>query len=321
LPLFVQCHGSIGQIADHDPVAGQAADELLARLLERGLLSIVDTVQTHFAPNADFWRSETGREIRAEFPAWSLQARGEASEVGTHGLVVGRLQRWKGPSVVCEALQRLGQDAPPVDWYGRDTVWGSRRMLASEHLARLYPDVWGGRFIYHGGVTPAEVARLQSRASFNIIPSTWDVFNFTVAEAMASGRPTIVSTGAGASELVTDGVNGFLFPAGDADALADAIRHVLREAPHKLAALGQEARRTILEKLDPKAAALRRLEGYAATIKAFKSSPPKPTSGWLATACRPSGTAGHELSFLENVPISALLKHSAARISRRLRSR
>ena len=66
-------------------------------------------------------------------------------------------------------------------------------------------------------VPPEEVARLQRAARFNVITlDLRDVFNFTCVEAMASGRPVICSRGAGASGLIEDGVNGFVFESGDA---------------------------------------------------------------------------------------------------------
>ncbi len=319
IPLVVQCHGSIGQIADHDPIADQAADELVARLIERSILSIAAVVQTIVDTNAAFWRTEAGRAVSAFYPAWKPQFRPGAGELGTHGLVVGRLQRWKGPSIVCEALQKLGARGPIIDWCGRDILWASAQTMTSQHLARRYPDLWGTRLRYLGQVNPEEVARLQGKALFNLVPSNWDVFNFTVVEAMASGRPTIVSTGAGASELIADGVNGFLFAAGDADALAAVIERVLREDPEKLAMVSREARRTVSDKLDPGAVARRRIEAYAAAISAHNPGRDRPALGWLGKVCRPSEAAADELAFLNNISLGVLLKHSASRLPKKLR--
>ena len=69
---------------------------------------------------------------------------------------------------------------------------------------------------------------------------------------MASGRPTIVSSGAGASELIEDGVNGFLFAAGDPDGLAEVLEHVLGESPARLAEIGRAGQETVRTALDPK---------------------------------------------------------------------
>ena len=54
-------------------------------------------------------------------------------------------------------------------------------------------------------------------------------------EAMAQGRMFVASDVGGHRELVRDGETGFLFPAGDARALAQAIEQVL-DHPRRLAA-------------------------------------------------------------------------------------
>jgi glycosyltransferase involved in cell wall biosynthesis len=320
-PLIVQCHGSIGQIADHDPIASEETDSLAVRLIERSVLGVAGAVQTHSRANAAFWHAETGRAVATIYPAWISPSEPESLSVNGRGLVVGRLQRWKGSVTLCEALRRLGRGAPSVDWFGRDTVWGARDHYTSGHLARTFPDVWGKRLFHHPQISPAEVTRRQSSTLFNIVPSTWDTFNFTVVEAMASGRPTIVSTGAGASELINDGVNGFLFANEDSAALAETIERVLSESPARLAEIGREGSNTVRAALDPKTIALQRLAAYHAAIDAFQVRPRDPVNGWLGTICRPSEAVGNDIAFLENLPLRALAKHVAGRISRKVRPR
>ena len=48
-------------------------------------------------------------------------------------------------------------------------------------------------------------------------------------EAMASGKPTIVSENGGLPDAVVEGVTGFIVPPGDIDALAQAILRLLRD--------------------------------------------------------------------------------------------
>lgn len=319
-PLVVQCHGSIGQVADHDPVIGQESDNVLTRLIERDVLSTVAAIQTYSRANADFWRAETGREITAIPPAWSRPPDVEPQQITERGLVIGRLQRWKGPVVLCEALRHLGYGAPCFDWIGRDTVWGSREGSTAEHLAKNYVDLWQSKFVHHPPVPAVEVARRQARAFFNVVPSTWDMFNLTVVEGLASGRPTIVSTGAGASELIEDGVNGYLFANEDAESLAGAIERVLRENPSRLATIGREAQNTVRVRLNPKKIAAQRIAAYRAAIDGFRTRPPAPVGGWVGDVCRPDKATGHEMSFLENFPLRALTKHVAGRLFRRIRS-
>lgn len=56
---------------------------------------------------------------------------------------------------------------------------------------------------------------------------------FTVMESIACGTPIIASTTGGTPELVSDGVNGELFEAGNADELTTRIRN-LWDDPERL---------------------------------------------------------------------------------------
>ena len=317
-PLIVQCHGSVGQIAVHDPVAGEESCSITTRLLERSCMAVAQCVQTLSRANAAFWREETGRDVVAISPAWSRGQIADFPSTSGRGLVIGRVQRWKGPHILCEALKRLGGRASVVDWVGRDTVWGARQSSSAAHLSAAYPEIWGRKVIQHPQVAPAEVAIRQQAALFNLVPSTWDVFNFTAVEAMASGRPAIVSTGAGASELIEHGMNGFLFPAGDAEALAAVLDRVLSEAPERLAEIGQAAQQTVRSALDPEKIAKQRIAAYQAAIDEFARQAPVPVGGWLGDICRPAQSSSDQMAFLENFPLRHLAKHVAHRTARRI---
>ena len=57
-----------------------------------------------------------------------------------------------------------------------------------------------------------------------VFPSAIDAWGLIVNEAMAAGLPVIVGAESGcAQDLVQDGVNGFLVPADDLDALKKAV--------------------------------------------------------------------------------------------------
>jgi glycosyltransferase involved in cell wall biosynthesis len=317
-PLVVQCHGSIGQVAMHDPIVGEETRDMLEQLLERSVMARANKVQTYSRANAEFWQQEACREVDMISPAF-LSAMLPDQPIANHGLVVGRLQQWKGPQVVCNALRLVGGKSLRIQWLGRDMPWGSGQTSSSSHLARAFPDIWGTQLIHGPPVARDEVDRLQSRALFNVVPSTWDVFNFTAIEAMASGRPTIVSTGAGASEIIEDGINGFLFPAGDASALAAAIDRVLCIPPKQLAELGALARETVRRCFDPDRIAVQRIAAYRAAMDSFKKTKPTPIGGWLGRVCRPAAQADEgSMAFLDQHPLRDILRYSMGRLSRRL---
>ena len=314
-PLAIQMHGSVGQISTHDPLEGEEVQGALIRLVESALLSRWPVVQSYSRANAAFWQSETGRNVEMIHPPVRLRAAAGPPEVSDRGVVVGRIQRWKGPHILCEALQALGDRAPGLDWFGGDTAFGRRGVTTGQHLAGGYPEVWGPRVRPQPAILAEEVARRQSGALFNLVPSSWDVFNFTAAEAMASGRPTIVSTGAGASELIVDGENGFLFAAEDALALAAAIERVLSSTPARLTEIGAAGHETVRRDLDPVTIAADRIAAYSSAIEAFRLTPPARIGGWLGEICRPGeAEAAVDGAFLGQFPVRTITAHLAGRV-------
>jgi glycosyltransferase involved in cell wall biosynthesis len=75
------------------------------------------------------------------------------------------------------------------------------------------------------GALPRErVLELFAAADASVLSSSWENFPHSLVEALAVGAPVIATRVGGVPEIVEDGVNGLLVPAGDAAALAAAIR-------------------------------------------------------------------------------------------------
>lgn len=72
-----------------------------------------------------------------------------------------------------------------------------------------------------------DVPQLAKAANFTLLPSTRkEGLPRTILESLASGTPVITSDIDGAVEIISDQVNGLVFPAGDEQKLAEAIRTV-----------------------------------------------------------------------------------------------
>jgi glycosyltransferase involved in cell wall biosynthesis len=318
-PTVVQTHGSIGQIALHDPIIGEAAENILVRLIETLGLQRATEVHASTHANAEFWKTQLERKIRTVRPAWrSTQAPVVADRSNEAGLVIGRVQHWKGPHVLCQALALLGDRAPEITWIGRDTVSGEVGRSHSHALAKEFPRIWGRKIRHLDQISPDEVRMFQSAARFVVVPSTWDVFNFTCVEAMAAGRPVICSSGAGASELIEDGVNGFVFEADNPVALAAAIERVLMLDPASASAIKEAAQKSIGITLDPSRVAAERLRIYTKLIGNFK---PRKVTGndWFCDACSGKNTQTDELAFLDHQPLSELIPYLGYRLAKKLR--
>lgn len=317
-PTIVQLHGSCGQIEEHDPFEGQELEGHLLRLLEAGLLTSADSLQALSSSNALAWSGLTARSVATIPPAWCPpETVGDGSAAApARGLIVGRVQAWKGPEVLCRALRLLGQSAPPIDWIGRDMPYRRPGRSMSAHLAATFPDVWGSRVRPLGVLARRETARRQAAAGFAAVPSIWDTFNLTCAEAMGLGKLVLCSEGAGACDLVEDGVTGLRFRPGNPEALRDAIQRCLDLGEGARRDMGGRAHESVRRALDPETVTARRVEAYQALAKQGKW--PHWPSDWLVSAVSPRGALARPYGFLDQYPLRELVSHSLRRTVRKL---
>lgn len=80
-----------------------------------------------------------------------------------------------------------------------------------------------GSVNFAGKVSHDDVVRYLDEADVFVFPSLSDSFSLACAEALCRGLPVVCTDQTGASDCIIDGVNGFVVPAGDTGALADAI--------------------------------------------------------------------------------------------------
>ena len=70
-----------------------------------------------------------------------------------------------------------------------------------------------------------DVTKILSSSNLFVLSTNWEGFPVSVLEAMRAGLPVIAMDVDGVREAVKNGDNGLLVPAGDLDALSDAIRN------------------------------------------------------------------------------------------------
>lgn len=109
-----------------------------------------------------------------------------------------------------------------------------------------------------GWLSGEEVRAVLGEARGLVLPSFGEGLPVVIMEAMALGRPPITTYIAGIPELVRDGVEGLLVPAGDVEALADAMERFLAMEPAALDAMAERARARVRERhaIGPQAAKL-----------------------------------------------------------------
>lgn len=94
-----------------------------------------------------------------------------------------------------------------------------------------------------------DMAALLQAVDMMVLPSYREGLPKGLIEAAACGLPLVTTNVPGCREVVTDGVDGLLVPARDAEALADAIGK-LDDAPELAARLGRAARAKALRMFD-----------------------------------------------------------------------
>lgn len=226
-PVVVRLHGSDGQIELKEPYLNEKIFGDFNRQTELLLLSKADRLITHSKANTSFWQlALSGKDVDFIPPVFETDISPIAfTEKENFGIVCGRIQQWKGPDVLCEALRHVGNLNSIIKWFGRDTTYNNYRSK-SEQLSIDYPDIWKTRIVPHLPLVNDEIKKQQKQAKFAVVPSTWDMYNFTLLESMAAGTIVICSEEAGASDLVEDGINGFKFSVSQVEKLADHLQQV-----------------------------------------------------------------------------------------------
>ena len=83
-----------------------------------------------------------------------------------------------------------------------------------------------------------------------VLPSFAEGLPVVIMEAMALRRPVLTTYVAGIPELVRQGENGWLFPAGDVDELAASLAECLAQPADVLQRMGEAAYQRVLERHD-----------------------------------------------------------------------
>jgi glycosyltransferase involved in cell wall biosynthesis len=91
------------------------------------------------------------------------------------------------------------------------------------------------------GQTPREaLLREMSEADVFVFPSLFEGFALVILEAMAAGLPVITTPNTAGPDLIEDGKDGLIVPAGDVKALQTAMDSLLND-PERARAMGRAA--------------------------------------------------------------------------------
>jgi colanic acid/amylovoran biosynthesis glycosyltransferase len=176
----------------------------------------------------------------AKFPAPAALPDGPRRVVS-----IGRFVEQKGQLALVAAMARLRDSHPDLHL----TLIGDGEMRA-EIEAEIARQGLTECISLIGWVDEARVTAELAASHGLVMPSFAEGLPMVVMEAMAAARPIIATYIAGTPELVQPGQTGWLVPAGDVTALAEAVA-ALHDAPlATLNKMGQTARTRVFERHD-----------------------------------------------------------------------
>ncbi len=135
---------------------------------------------------------------------------------------VGRVDAEKRLDVLLRALHQMDRDDVQVAVAGKGSARNELEALAQE----LNLDQ---RVRFTGFVPEADLPALLNSADVFAMPSEAELLSIATLEAMGCGRPVLAARAGALPELVTEGVNGYLFQAGD---VAEATHYMTLLADH-----------------------------------------------------------------------------------------
>jgi glycosyltransferase involved in cell wall biosynthesis len=249
IPVLVRAEPWLG---DRDRSESTLAAKRLFFKMLRGL---VDGALPIGTLNAEYWRHYLGEDFPLYLMPYAVdnhyfQSRGEEAREGRAALrnelgldparpvvlFASKLQSRKRCTDLIAAYKDLSsktriESRPYLVIVGD----GEERAALERQVAENKLE--GVRFC--GFRNQSELPRFFDMATVFVLPSRHEPWGLIVNEVMNAGRAVIVSDDVGCQpDLIEDGVEGHVFPAGDVEALTDALRKVLA-TPETAVAMGQ----------------------------------------------------------------------------------
>ncbi len=208
---------------------------------------IIATTQTYAATSRSLWSLDptvipNAVDTERFDPRASGSAVRERHGIGEEealALFVGRLVRHKGIEYLLQALRHV--DAHLIIVGVGDHARKLETMVSDLGLRE--------RVVFVGRVPSRELQSYYAACDLFVLPSIsrLEAFGIAALEAMASGKPVVVSDVPGIREVIADGVDGLLADPMNPEDIAGKMRDLL-EDPERRRRMGSRGRRKVEER-------------------------------------------------------------------------
>ena len=157
-------------------------------------------------------------------------------------LFVGRVMPRKGLKTLLDACVKLKQwgheDYTLLVIGDGEEVDSLQTYCQDQQIADCVQ--WVGRVDY------GEIGGYFKASDVFILPTIEDTWGVVVLEAMLFGKAILCSSGAGTSELISPGDNGFVFDPNNAEELANAMQFMIKH-PEKMKLAGEKSQQVMTQ--------------------------------------------------------------------------
>jgi glycosyltransferase involved in cell wall biosynthesis len=204
--------------------------DFVGAMLRRSGFPANKVVRIHNGIDVDPFRVPADGRLRRE-----LGLRNGTRLIGT----VANVRQSKGYEFFIQAARRVVDVRPDVLFVASGDI---DPIIAKPLLSSVERLGLKERFLFLGFRT--DVPEFLSELDVFVLPSVSEGFPLVALEAMASGRPVVVTRSGGPQEIVDDEQTGFLIPPADPNIMAQRICELL-DNPQRAATLGGAAREKV----------------------------------------------------------------------------
>ncbi|MFA6955431.1 MAG: glycosyltransferase [Thermoanaerobaculia bacterium] len=204
-------------VQDYEGWFGQDGPEVVGKTYE--LIPRITVISTWLKREIEARHGITSTVVPMSADPEVFYPRGNRAKQGPIRIVAMlRPEERRGKHILLPALERL--------WRHADE---SGHAVEFQFFGVHGPEPGEVDFPYHHNwaLSRDGVARLLSSAHVVVDPSLFQGFGLVGIEGMASGAACVLTRSGGAEEYAEDGVNSLLVPAGDVDALTEALIRVV----------------------------------------------------------------------------------------------
>jgi len=217
-PVIFQLHGG-GFEHFYEAQCGKAGRRIIRSVLDRTTCIIV------LSERWRAWITRVTENQRVVCIPNPVAATGQPPGSKRENLVLylGRLERSKGIFDLLDTICGLRGRVPDL----RLICAGEGNLQSAARYAKRLGIDDAVRFT--GWIGPTEKQSLMRRAAVLVLPSYAEGLPMSLLEAMASGLPVVATAVGGIPDVVTDGLDGFLFTPGDTATLQRLLCRLMHE--------------------------------------------------------------------------------------------